>query len=150
MTHMKTVHDGATFAELKQRISSLTPNHSRRWGTMSIDQMLWHVNRAMEMALGTLPSERAQTPPLPKFVLKFFLFQLPWPKGVPTMPSLRVAASHDFATEKARALTLLATIAARPVDAQWPENATFGTFSGTEWSRLQAKHLDHHLRQFGA
>ena len=26
----------------------------------------------------------------------------------------------------------------------------FGTMSGAEWGVLQYKHLDHHLRQFGA
>jgi hypothetical protein len=27
--------------------------------------------------------------------------------------------------------------------------AVFGRLSGREWSRLQARHLDHHLKQFG-
>jgi hypothetical protein len=28
--------------------------------------------------------------------------------------------------------------------------AVFGPLTGREWSRLQAVHLDHHLKQFGA
>ena len=32
----------------------------------------------------------------------------------------------------------------------WPEHAAFGSMSGRDWSRLMAKHFDHHLRQFSA
>jgi hypothetical protein len=35
------------------------------------------------------------------------------------------------------------------LDEDWPENPIFGKVSGTDISRLQAKHLDHHLKQFG-
>jgi hypothetical protein len=31
-----------------------------------------------------------------------------------------------------------------------PEHPFFGPLTATEWDRLQWKHLDHHLRQFGA
>ena len=32
----------------------------------------------------------------------------------------------------------------------WPASRVFGRISGRSWGVLQYKHLDHHLRQFGA
>jgi hypothetical protein len=38
----------------------------------------------------------------------------------------------------------------RPVDGEWPDDPSFGRVSGKFASKLHAKHLDHHFRQFGA
>jgi len=32
--------------------------------------------------------------------------------------------------------------------ARWGVSSAFGALSATQWSRLCARHLDHHLRQF--
>jgi hypothetical protein len=57
---------------------------------------------------------------------------------------------YDLEVERARCLALIDEFAARPLAGEWPYHFTFGRISGAETSRLQAKHLDHHLRQFGA
>ena len=44
---------------------------------------------------------------------------------------------------------MLDRFAARPMDVPWPEAANF-PMTGRHWSRLQFKHLDHHLKPFGA
>jgi hypothetical protein len=36
------------------------------------------------------------------------------------------------------------------MESAWPESPIFGRVTGKFNSRLQAKHVDHHLRQFGA
>ena len=35
-------------------VEALRPDAARRWGKMSVSQMLWHVNEAMEGALGRM------------------------------------------------------------------------------------------------
>ena len=57
---------------------------------------------------------------------------------------------YEFDSELERCFNLIAEFTARPLDAEWPEHPIFGRMSGAEASRLQAKHLDHHLKQFGA
>jgi hypothetical protein len=42
------------------------------------------------------------------------------------------------------------TFCRKPIDAPWPELPSFGRVTGRFQSRLQAKHLDHHLKQFSA
>lgn len=146
---MPLIHDSATRAAIVERLNRLTPTSQRPWGSMTVDQMLWHLNEGMEMGLGrravaTLPV------PLPRFLLKWIVLNLPWPKGkARTHPAFVAKASHDFATGRARTLALLEECARKPLDAGWPDSYAMGSMSGKEWSLMGWKHLDHHLRQFG-
>ncbi len=112
--------------------------------------MLWHVNTALEIALGKREAARFRGPPLPASLLKFFVFNLPWPKGVPTGPDLVASTPHNFAVERPRTLELISALAATPLEDLRARHPLFGIMPGRDWSRLMAKHLDHHLRQFGA
>ena len=147
---MPLIHDTDVRAQLRQRVESLSPHAQRQWGKMSVDQMLWHCNLALEMALGTHKPPLERKPPIPKPILKFMVLRLPWPKGAPTGPGFVATQNHDFAKEKAKTLRLIEDICTRDCAGSWPESPTFGRMSGKEWSRLMAKHLDHHLRQFSA
>ena len=149
---MNCLHDPACRASLVARIQTLRPDAERRWGKMRVDQMLWHVNEAMEQALGRVVVSRApNAPPVPSPVLRFAVLNLPWPKGrAPTGPELVARETYDFQAERARTLKLVDEMAARDVNGAWPTSAAFGKMSGMGWSRLEAKHLDHHLKQFGA
>jgi hypothetical protein len=66
------------------------------------------------------------------------------------MPELVATTSHDFQAERSRLLALLEEFGTRDLAACAFEHAGLGPMSGKDSSRLQAKHLDHHLRQFGA
>ena len=118
---------------------------------MSVAQMLWHVNEAMEGALGRIAMDAMKLPiPLPRAVLKFLVLNAPWGKGAPTLK--RWVPEHDrydFATEHARCLRLVDELTAKPIADTWPDSPTLGRMTGNEVSRLQAKHLNHHLTQFG-
>jgi hypothetical protein len=61
-----------------------------------------------------------------------------------------MTSPRDFAREKAR---LIASIRkfhdGGPASAARFEHAFVGKLTGDEWGRMQHKHLDHHLRQFG-
>jgi hypothetical protein len=144
LLHDPAVHDG-----IRARIRALTPDADRQWGRMSVDQMLWHCNQVLRTSLNDIQVV-PRRPPLPVPVLKFVLFNLPWPHGAPTAPEYRAAAPREFETERRQCLELVDRFVARKLgDADWGR-AVFGEISGHEWSRLQAKHLDYHLKQFGA
>jgi len=147
---MPLIHDAAVREQLRKRVESLAPQSQRQWGKMSIDQMLWHCNLAMEMALGTHKPEEGRSPPIPKPVLKFMVLRLPWMKGAPTGPGFVATKTYDFAAEKAKMLRLIDAMCARDCAGSWPESPSFGKMSGKNWSELMAKHLDHHLKQFSA
>ncbi len=142
------LHQTDTTERLVRRLEALTPGATRAWGKMSVDQMLWHVNSAMRIALGRQQSAPLKAPPVPLFLVKFFVLSMPWPKGVPTGPDLIARSTYNFESEKSEAITLARSLGAQPLDASWPRHPLFGAMTGRDWSRLMAKHLDHHLRQF--
>jgi hypothetical protein len=146
---MPTLHDPAFRASLVARLNALDPSSPRKWGAMSADQMLWHVNQFLAAALGegTLPAHK---PPLPAPLMRLMVLYMPWPKSAPTNPGAVAGETHDFEAEKARCRTLIERFAAKPMEGAWPADPSFGQSTGTFASKLQAKHLDHHFRQFGA
>lgn len=146
---MMIVHDPAVLASLTERLNRLNPASQRQWGRMTVDQMLWHLNEGFEMGLGRRVVSKMNVP-IPRFLIKFFVFNVPWPRGkTRTHPDLEAKATYDFATERARTIQLLGEIVAKPLDSQWPDSYAIGPMSGKEWSRLSAIHVDHHLKQFG-
>ena len=146
---MTLLHDPSVRSSLEQRLARLKPDTRARWGKMSVDQMLWHVNQAMGVPLGETTIEENHVP-LPRAVVKFMVLRLPWKKGAPTNPAFIPKRQYDFEAERARCRLLIGKITARPIDGQWPLHPIFGPMSGRDVSQLQAKHLDHHLKQFGA
>ena len=146
---MALLHDDRYKADIVRRVQSLTPQSRGRWGKMSVSQMLWHVNEALEGALVSVP-EAPEWVPLPRPLLKFLVLNLPWVRGAPTRKRwVPQQEKYDLAAERDRCLRLINELTSRPVDANWADSPTLGPMSGKDVSRLQAKHLNHHLTQFG-
>ncbi len=144
---MSILHDERYRADIKKRVLQLHPGSERQWGKMSVDQMLWHVNEALDVALGNIPAG-PQKSPLPRFLMKFIVINLPWPKGAPTLPMFVAEGSRSFESERDRCLRLIDEFASRRLEGDWAPSPLFGPLSGVEASKLQAKHLNHHLKQF--
>jgi Protein of unknown function (DUF1569) len=142
------LHDPTVRDSIRGRLQRLTPSSTRAWGKMSVDQMLWHVNAALGNALGE-PMPHEMTFPIPKSVIRFIVLNVPWTRGAPTAPDLVAVGRFDFEVERARCLRLIDEFTARSIDAaDWGRSPSLGSMTGREWSRLQSKHLDHHLKQF--
>jgi hypothetical protein len=147
---MPLLHDPVFRESAKARLRSLRPDAPRRWGTMTVDQMLWHVNSGLDNALGRYAVAPIRFP-LPAFVMKFIVITLPWRKGkTPTAPEFVARTSHDFDQERARLFQLIDECTAKPMKSAWTDSAYLGRMTGRQWSRLLGKHLDYHLQQFGA
>ena len=146
---MALLHDSAYKAEVLRRLNALGPDTNRRWGKMSVAQMLWHVNEAMEGALGRSIAEPVRMP-LPRPLIKFLVLNVPWGKGAPTLKRwIPQSDTYNFASERERCRRLVDELASRPLTDTWPDSPSLGRMSGREVSRLHAKHLNHHLTQFG-
>jgi hypothetical protein len=146
---MRKLHDADVRSSLEARLATLRPDSPRKWGKMSPDQMLWHVNQFMAASLGEVELPHGKMP-LPDAVMQFMLIYLPWPKSAPTNPAAEAKDHYDFEGERARCRGLISRVVAKPIDSPWPVNANFGKVTGLFVSRLQARHLDHHFKQFGA
>jgi len=145
---MAILHDPATRESIRARVQRLTPDSKRLWGKMSVDQMLWHVSTALEQPLGRIRFSKP-IPFVPKRVVKFLLLNVKWPKGAQTQPEILVTGErYSFEEQHRRCLALIEEFTSRPLDGPWPVSDTLGEMSGRDWSKLEAIHLDHHLRQF--
>jgi hypothetical protein len=75
----------------------------------------------------------------------------PMRRNSPTMPEMKVADTPDFAVERTRLLALIDRFAAAgPAGCTTHPHSFFGRLTPDEWAVQMYKHLDHHLRQFGA
>ena len=143
------LHDPGRGEELARRVRALTRDMTPRWGKMSVDQMLHHCNLVLMESLGEHTGER-NIKGLPQALVRWAIIGLPWGKSAPTRPDLfvRQGEHYDFDAEHARCLSMIERFLAQPMDAPWPRAANF-PMTGRHWSRLQYKHLNHHLTQFG-
>jgi hypothetical protein len=75
----------------------------------------------------------------------------PMRRNSPTMKELVVQDSRDLGTERQRLCGLIDRFAAAgPAGCTTHPHSFFGRLAPQEWAILMYKHLDHHLRQFGA
>jgi len=147
---MRMLHDRDDRERIVARVRSLRPDSARLWGTMTVDQALWHVNQGMRNGLGELRLELTPGPPMPRALFKWLALRVPWPRGARTAPAFVARGAYDFEEQRTALLNSVEVLAGRALGGPWPPHTGFGKMSGTDWSRLMHKHLDHHLRQFGA
>lgn len=145
---MALLHETGTRSSIEQRLGKLQASTRAAWGKMSAAQMLWHVNQAMAAAMGQAEIDPAR-PPLPRPLMKFLVLNMPWVKNAPTNKAFVAREECDFNAEMTRCRQLIAEVASRPLDAAPQDHPMFGAMTVSDSSRLHARHLDHHLKQFG-
>jgi hypothetical protein len=133
------------------RMRSLSASSTARWGKMNVTEMLQHLRLSARMTVGELEVPSSNKRAFQVWPLKhLILYVLPFPKGAPTAPALLPGAAESFEEERAAVLTLLDQIGAGPREGAGPAHPLFGILSWPEWGAVTYKHVDHHLKQFGA
>jgi hypothetical protein len=138
------------------RLRQLSPDAQARWGRMNVNQMLCHCADGLRGALGELEGKKDESSALSRSLLKWLvLYVIPIPKEVPT--SKRVdqvdgdgTRPTDFESDRATLIDLIGRVAGAPEGFGWSWHFKFGPLDRKEWSLLSGKHIDHHLKQFGA
>lgn len=147
-----SLFDPAGLAAMLARLDRLRPDATRHWGRMSVAQMLAHCQQPLRVALGELPLKRSLIGLLfGRLAKKKLLAPDLWKPGMPTAPEFRITDARDFRLEHA-ALRLLVERFGNggPASLSRLPHPFFGPLTPEEWQALQWRHLDHHLRQFGA
>jgi hypothetical protein len=150
---MKNVFSQTDVAEVLGRIEQLSPEAQPLWGKMTVGQMLAHCNVLYEMVYDNLH-------PKPYLLMKVILKLLvknkvineePYPKNIKTAPQFLIKETKDFNQEKARLIAYIQkTHRMGKAYFDGRESHSFGKLTSQEWNNMFYKHLDHHLRQFGA
>lgn len=151
---MKTLFEPACAQEVKQRLSALSSGHQRQWGKMNAAQMLAYCSLGLEMASGEIRPPRALVGRILGPVIKPMALrdEEPMRRNSPTAKELVVIGDEwDFETEQKRLSELIDRFAAAgAAGCTAHPHAFFCSLTSDEWAVLMYKHLDHHLRQFGA
>jgi len=148
---MRSILTASDRAEINRRLRSLSAVSVRQWGSMDVVEMLRHLRLSARMTLGDLPVPSSNKRVFQLFPLKhLILYVLPFPKGAPTAPELKPSDGEGFEAEQAALLELLERIGTGPGEGAGPAHPLFGPLTRREWGVLTYKHVDHHLKQFGA
>ncbi len=135
------------------RINNLTPFSTGNWGKMTVNQMLAHCNVTYEMVYE--PQKHKAPGGIAKFILKTFVKakvvgEKSYPKNSPTSPQFIVTKPQDFILEKKRLIGFIQKTQQMGREAfDGKESFSFGKLKAQEWNNMFAKHLNHHLEQFG-
>jgi uncharacterized protein DUF1569 len=148
---MKSIWEAAAQRELADRLATLSPDRRALWGKMSAQQMVCHLVESLKMALGDLAvapkNLPLRYPPLKQLVV----YVAPFPKNAPTAPELVITATpNEWSRDVSTLTTLMDRFAARGPAGPLTDHPAFGRLSPRAWGVLVYRHMDHHLRQFGA
>jgi hypothetical protein len=148
---MKSIFNTDNNAELISRINQLTADSRAQWGQMNVAQMMAHCTIAMNMAFGNSKNYR-------HWVGFFFgdfaknrnLKGNQLDRNIPAYIKMRIMDDRNFEEEKTKLIAVIQDILIKGEAGlvKYP-HPYFRTFKPGEWSQLNWKHLDHHLRQFG-
>jgi len=150
---MKNLFEAVTVNEIQERMAHLRPDSEPQWGKMNVSQMLAHCSAWMEMVVGLNSPPRSLIGRIFGRVAKSQVLgsEEPIRRNMPSEKSLIVSDEREFASERERLLKWTDTFAAGgPSGCTTHPHCFFGPMTPMEWATLAYKHLDHHLRQFGA
>lgn len=148
---MKSLLEPEAFEEVIGRLDRLTADSLPEWGKMNPGQAMRHCQFPLKIALkdGEIPKPN----PLMKLVFMGFKKSLysdkPWKPNMPTTKKFRVAEERDFEYERDLLVKLIRDFHAKRDETEWKDHPAFGKLTKEQWGKMQYKHLDHHLRQFG-
>ncbi|ETN96713.1 DUF1569 domain-containing protein [Zhouia amylolytica] len=148
---MKSLFDPVSLIEIKNRLNLIDQNSSPKWGKMNAGQMLAHCQGPLRLALSELTLKRPNV--VVRSVARIFRYKLyddkKWGHGIPTAKEFLVKNERNLDKEKNALENLIEDFHKKGAEHEWPIHPIFGQFTSEQWGKMQYKHLDHHLRQFG-
>lgn len=149
---MKNIFSKNDSDEFINRINQLKNDSQPLWGKMSVNQMLAHCNVTYEMVYDNIHKK-------PNAFMKFFLKsfvkknvinEVPYTRNIRTAPQFIISRDCNFDFEKERLIKyIIKTQELGESEFNEKESLSFGKLNSKEWNIMFAKHLDHHLSQFG-
>jgi Protein of unknown function (DUF1569) len=148
---MKSLFNASDNTEIIKRINKLNSKSGSEWGKMNVSQMLAHAQVPLQVAFGEVILKRGILGILfGKIAKKKLTGDQNFKKSMPTDKSFVVSDSRNFEEEKDKLIKLVQRFVNEGTAAITKDpHPFFGEMTTEEWDKLQWKHLDHHLRQFG-
>ncbi len=149
---MKSLFETETLSEITNRIGNLNENTTPGWGKMNVGQMVTHCQVPFNIIEGTVEM-KTKVGFLKKLVfsmMKPLMYNdKPWKKNIPTGKEFIIRDDVDFFKEKEKLLQIVSNFYQKKNQSDWPIHPVFGKFTKEQYGKMNYKHLDHHLTQFG-
>jgi hypothetical protein len=142
-----------TLPGMQARLQALREETRPLWGRRSPVEMVAHLRRNIEVALGEIAVEDRSTL-LSRTFTRWYLFNsgVPWAKGKIHAPKVMSPPPEgSFETEREQ-LGATMTRFVRTLEREPKRRAVHPYFGPVElayWSRMLGMHIDYHLLQFG-
>lgn len=145
-----TIFDDGVRRRLIARLDNLRLDSPRRWGTMTANQMICHLQDSIRCAIGEVKAERMRTPFSNRLLRYLIIHVIPWPKGrAKTAKEMLQTLPGDFDADRQRLREYIEAAGQRGPNASWIPHPAFGNMSGRDYGVLIWRHCDYHFRQFG-
>lgn len=150
---MQNIFDSKDVQQYIDRINLLTPEAQQKWGKMNAEQVLAHLNVAYSMVFE--PEKHKKPSFIAKFLLSNFVKpkltnELPYKQNLPTSPAFIISDERNFEEEKKKLIGNIQRVQQLGrIAFEGKEHLNFGKISAQGWNNMFAKHLNHHLEQFG-
>ncbi len=148
---MRSILTKDAFEDVFRRIDTLENTMKPQWGKMNTSQMLAHCQEPLKIALGV--TEEVKEPLIKKMIMSLFKKKLyddsEWKRNLPTTDQFRITDERDFKEEKEKLISLISAFYNSKDQRKWPKHPVFGKLTKEQWGKMQYKHLNHHLSQFG-
>jgi hypothetical protein len=148
---MQSLFDSTAQQDIFNRLDKLSETTQPNWGKMSVGQMLKHCQMPLNIANGTyqMKEKAGFLKKLMFSMMKPLLYNdKPWKQNLPTPKEFMVTTPQDFSKEKETLTNIINEFTSKK-NANFPPHPFFGKFTNEQWGKMQYKHLDHHLKQFG-
>ena len=147
---MKSIWQDEDRRAINERVGKLAWDRRAEWGKFTAPKMICHLAESLKMAMGDLKVAPRRVPIRYLPLKQFIVYLAPFPKGVPTAPELLARTPSEWTNDVADVQALLARAGSSRTTDTWPEHPAFGKLSKRAWGVLIYRHIDHHLKQFGA
>ena len=147
---MKSIWQEESRRELNARVAALAWDRPAAWGKFTAPKMVCHLADSLKMAMGDLKVARKNLPVRYPPLKQLVIYWAPFPKGAPTAPELLAREPREWSRDIGDVQELLERAASARTTDTWPEHPAFGKLSTRAWGVLIYRHMDHHLKQFGA
>ena len=146
---MKSIFTTEAHNDIMSRIEKINEHAQPKWGKMNAGQMVHHCQYPLHVIL-----EKEDYNLKPNWLVnllfkKSMYSDKPWRKNLPTVPRFKTRDHKDLSSEKPKLKNLLEELHTHKDRADWQPHPAFGELTKDQWGKMQYKHLDHHLKQFG-
>ncbi|MFW5844801.1 MAG: DUF1569 domain-containing protein [Planctomycetota bacterium] len=147
---MPHLFDPVQRAIMKRRIDALQSDDRPAFGSLDAPRLLAHFIDSFAFTFAE-KEEAVQTGLFATPIGRWLVISspMPWPKGRVQAPaSFFATACTDFQQDRERVQASLDRFAVGP-DQSWGVSPGFGRLTPMQWARLNWRHCNHHLDQFG-